>query len=200
MPIELRDIRDAVKSYMDKIIVKISVMPHPVPPADPASVIDVGETFEFTISAVNVAEPNSVALKNIFWYVTINAISRADLFVPAASTGQRARNDTYESTPAGDPSWLAPGTRVNSMYVFPAAFNSPERSMGAFTQTPITLTLTGIGQSGSDTATNIRAKLIGTIDTDWLFAQGEFYVNYPDIKDTNFSAIDANSRLYVDPS
>ena len=63
MPIELRDIRDAVKAYMDtKITVWISEMPN-VPNE---TKIDAGQNFRFTISAQNAPDANrAVSIKNM---------------------------------------------------------------------------------------------------------------------------------------
>ncbi len=155
MPINLLDIRSAVKTYLDtKVTVSISTFQAEVPNA-----ISPGERFTFNITAANANAANGgLRLINVRYHLKVDnaAVPTAKLIVPnqGAAGGWVARTGPLETDTE-----LTQGTEVSEMFLFP--YNN--LNGGADTKT------LEVGES--DTITNLEGKAINlsTNGTDIQF-------------------------------
>ena len=155
MAINLKDIPDAVRTYMDtKVTVTVST---PVP--SEGTTIGPNETFRFNIEAANANAANGgVVLKNVKYRVRVDNPAVAKIMVPSGGTATDV---------AGNP--LVAGAEVGEFIFDPTgvAFDLPVGNAD-------TLRFTGkAGSNESGGTTRIRALVLADIDLDQLFPKGE---------------------------
>lgn len=154
MAINLRDIPDAVRTYLNT---KVAVTIGPI--AEAGQQLNPNEPFSFSVTVANANAANGgVALKNVKYRVAIIHATVAKLKAPSASTDL-----------AGNP--LVAGTEVNGFIFSPAATN-------AFSVLEVgdTDVFTVQGKAGSAPAggsTQIQVRIIADVDVDSLFPKGE---------------------------
>ena len=157
MAINLKDIPDAVKAYLDsKVAVTISALT----PASGANITP-NETFTFKVTAANVDAANGgIALKNVKYRISVDNDAVAKIQVPASASGTA-------TDLTGGP--LAAGTFVKA-FTFDPTNTSFDLAVGA----SASLALTGKAGSGaSGGITPIKARVLADIDLNLLFPKGE---------------------------
>ena len=158
MAINLRDIPDAVRSYLDN---KVTVRVNPIIPATGAA-LGPNETFSFSVSAQNTNAANGgIPLSNVFYRVRVENPAVAKFAIPAANLGS-ATDDSGNV--------LSPGTQVGFM-VFRPIGDLRSLSVGETD----TLTLNGRAAAAPPTGgtTTIAARIVADVDVDQLFPKGE---------------------------
>lgn len=107
MPIELQDLRSAVRDYIDS---KVSVTVSSILPVT-GDDINAGEYFKFNLTATNTsASSGGVQVKNIRFYVSVADPVQAKLIVPATTTAKAYGDSGLKSV-------LNPNDEVSSMYL-----------------------------------------------------------------------------------
>lgn len=156
MAIDLRDITDAVQTYLNK---KVTVAITDVAPAEGSSV-NPGESFDVHLSATNAdAASGGVALKNLKYRVSVDDGSVAKLVVP---TGM------FIHTTDLDGNDVTKGTERTSMIVQNTL--STKLSIGESS----TLVISGKASAGATGgSTSVRARVLADVDLDELFPLGE---------------------------
>jgi hypothetical protein len=156
MPINLKDIPDAVRAYMNsKVPVLITQLK-----ATAGTAISPSELFEIHIQVTNSDPAANVGLKNVKYRVSIDNPAVAKLIVPPTAVGKT-------TDLAGGP--LIAGQEVSAMIFDPAnsAFELPAGDLD-------TLVLTGkAGSTPGGGTTTVRARVLADIDLDALFPKGE---------------------------
>jgi hypothetical protein len=156
MAIDLRDISDAVQSYLNK---KVAIAITDLTAAEGDSV-NPGETFDVTVEATNAdSTSGGVALKNLKYRVSVDDGSVAKLVVP---TGM------FFHTTDLDGNVVIPGSERTSMIVEQIlATKLPAGDTGR-------LHVSGkAGGAATGGKTSVRARVLADVDLDELFPQGE---------------------------
>jgi hypothetical protein len=156
MPINLKDIPDAVQSYLNT---KVSVAISQVAPSSGSS-INPGETFEVHIEAANAnAASGGVALKNTKYRVSVDNGAIAKLIVPPGAI-------YFATDLAGNR--LNGNQEVTSMIV--ENMIARELAVGDTGTLVLSGKATAAAAGG---ATTVRARVLADVDLDALFPQGE---------------------------
>ena len=156
MAIDLRDISDAVQSYLNK---KVAIAITDLTAAEGDSV-NPGETFDVTVEATNAdSTSGGVALKNLKYRVSVDDGSVAKLVVP---TGM------FFHTTDLDGNVVLPGSERTSMIVEQTlATKLPAGDTGRL---HVSGKASGAATGGK---TSVRARMLADVDLDELFPQGE---------------------------
>jgi hypothetical protein len=156
MAIDLKDISDAVQTYLNK---KVAVVITELTPAEGNSV-NPGETFEVHVEATNAdSTSGGVALKNLKYRLSVDNGSVGHLVVP---TGM------FIHTTDLDGNDVTKGTERTSMIVQNTLFT--KLAIGESS----TLVVTGkASDAASGGSTSVRARVLADVDLDELFPQGE---------------------------
>jgi len=155
MAIDLRDITDAVQTYLNKkVAVAITELK-----ATNGDQVDPGETFDVKLEATNADATSGVALKNLKFRVSVDDGSVAKLIVPDGFL--------FSSTDL-DGNSVVKGTERTSMIVSNAGVSRLIAGQsGGFT---ISGKASGAASGGK---TTVRARVLADVDLDELFPQGE---------------------------
>jgi hypothetical protein len=156
MPINLKDIPDAVQSYLNS---QVSVTIAQLAPAT-GTTINPGETFDVRVEATNAtAVAGGIALTNVKFRISVDNGAIAKLIVPAGAI--------YLTTDLA-------GNRLNANQEVTAMIveNQIDRqlSVGDTKTLVVTGKATGTASGGN---TTVRARVLADIDLDALFPQGE---------------------------
>ncbi len=156
MAIDLRDITDAVQSYLNK---KVVIAITDVTPAE-GDKVNPGESFDVNLEATNAdATAGGVALTNLKFRVSVDDGSVAKLVVPEGTFFHSTDLDGKDVTK---------GTQRTSMIVQNTLFTK----LGAGESLP--LKVTGIANNAaSGGKTTVRARVLADVDIEELFPQGE---------------------------
>jgi hypothetical protein len=157
MAINLKEITDAVKSYLDnKVTVTISGV---TPQAGNA--VNPNESFTFRVVATNADAANGgVALKNVRYRISVDNPAVVKLKVPPTTSGS--------ATDLGGGA-LAAGALVGAMIFDPAsaAFDLAVGDHDA-------ITVSGVaGSAAAGGNSTIRARVLAEVDLNLLFPKGE---------------------------
>jgi hypothetical protein len=156
MAINLKDIPDAVKSYLNN---KVTVTISGITPRT-GDAVNPNESFTFRVAVANTNSANGgVALNNVLYHISVDNQAVVKLKVPPTEKGS-----------AKDPQGniLAAGALVREMIFNPssATFDLPAGDTDS-------LTVQGIAENaagGGDTM--IHARVLAHIDTNLLFPKG----------------------------
>ena len=156
MPINLKDIPDAVQSYLNS---KVSVAIAQLAPAA-GTTINPGETFEVRIEATNAnAVAGGIALTNVKYRLSVDNGAIAKLIVPAGAI--------YRTEDLA-------GNRLNGNQEVTAMIveNQIDRQLavGEVKTLSVTGKATGTASGGN---TTVRARVLADVDLEALFPQGE---------------------------
>jgi hypothetical protein len=156
MAIDLRDITDAVQSYLNK---KVVIAITDVTPAE-GDKVNPGESFDVHLEATNAdSTAGGVALKNLKYRVSVDDGSVAKLVVP---------DGMFIHTTDLDGNDVTKGTERTSMIIQNTLFT--KLAIGESS----TLVVTGTaGSAASGGKTSVRARVLADVDLDELFPQGE---------------------------
>jgi hypothetical protein len=158
MSINLRDISDAVQSYLNN---KVAITIADLSPAEgEGTEVNPGESFVVTIEAANASSSSGgVALKNLKYRVSVDDGSVAKLVVPTSA---------FVHTTDLDGNAVTQGSERTSMIVQKILFTKlPVGDTG-------TLVLEGKASNGAKGGkTSVRARVLADVDLDELFPQGE---------------------------
>ena len=162
MAIELKDIRTAVRVYLNtKVAVSISPLVADVP-----GVISPNEGFTFSVTAINAASTEGgIALRNIRYHLSVANSSVAKLVVPPTTV---AITRAIPAVPVAGTTdiTLTPGTQVKEMFLFPLA----DRTL----TTGDTDTISGLkGRAGALGNTEINFDILADPDLEFLFPKNE---------------------------
>jgi len=160
MAIELKDIRTAVRVYLNtKVAGSISTLR-----PDVLNTLNPNEGFSFSVTATNAASADGgIALSNVRYHLIVNDTHFARLMVPPitiATTRAISKADGPGSTP------LNPGTLVKEMFLFPVdhTFTAGD-----------TDTISGLkGKAGVEAGkTIISLDILADPDLEFLFPRNE---------------------------
>jgi hypothetical protein len=156
MPINLRDIPDAVQSYLNT---QVAVSIAQLAPSSGSS-INPGESFEVHLQASNANQSaGGVALKNLKYRISVDNATVAKLVVPGNAyirATDLAGND------------LNGNQEVGAMIVHNML--ADELAVGGTSTLVINAKAAGAASGG---ATTVRARVLADVDLDALFPQGE---------------------------
>jgi hypothetical protein len=157
MAIELKDIRTAVRVYLNtKVAGSISTLR-----PDVLNTLNPNEGFTFSVTATNAASADGgIALSNVRYHLIVNDSHFARLTVPPttiAITRAVSRDD-------GPP--LSPGTLVKEMFLFPVDHALPAGD---------TDTISGLkGKAGVEAgSTRISLDILADPDLEFIFPRNE---------------------------
>ena len=156
MAINLKDIPDAVKSYLNN---KVTVTISGITPRT-GDAVNPNESFTFRVAVANTNSANGgVALNNVLYHVSVDNQAVVKLKVPPTEKGS-----------AKDPQGniLAAGALVREMIFNPssATFDLPAGDTDS-------LTIQGIADNDAGGGnTTIHARVLAHIDMNLLFPQG----------------------------
>lgn len=153
MPIELRDITNAVAAYLNT---KVKVQTAPPAPVSGAT-LNPSEGFKFGVIVENAnAAAGGVALKNLRYRVSVDDPAVATILVPASGRATDLNNAP-----------LAAGAEVGALIFTPASGNT----LAVGQKRPIVFD----GKAGDNPlggSTVVRAAVLADVDLDLLFARG----------------------------
>jgi hypothetical protein len=158
MAIDLRDITDAVQTYLNK---KVTIAITDLTTTDgEGDEVNPGETFKVVLEATNAdATSGGVALSNLKYRVSVDDGSVAKLVAPG--------NLIFRTTDL-DGNVLAEGTERASLIIE----NVAATKLGAGVSSK--LTVTGKASNAANGGkTSISARVLADVDLDELFPQGE---------------------------
>jgi hypothetical protein len=156
MAINLKDISDAVQSYLNS---KVAIAITDLSPAA-GEAVNPGESFEVTVEATNASSTSGgVGLTNLKYRVSVDDGSVAKLVVPSVA---------FHHTTDLDGNDVIQGTERTSMIVQKLFFKTlPIGATG-------TLVLTGKASAAANGGkTSVRARVLADVDLVELFPQGE---------------------------
>jgi len=157
MSINLKDIPDAVKFYLDN---KVNVVVNPPVPAG-GTKISPNEAFTFSVKATNATKAaGGVDLKNVLYRVRVGDPAIATFTVPSAASGT-ARDDSGNT--------LAPNTPVSFMVFTPTG--DLNKLLAGESDTLNLHARAGLGGNGG--TTQLGARIVADIDLDSLFLTRE---------------------------
>jgi hypothetical protein len=156
MTINLKDIPDAVKSYLDN---KVTVTISGVTPRN-GDAVNPNESFTFRVAVANANAANGgVALNNVLYHLSVDHPAVIKFKVPPTANG--SAKDLQGNV-------LAAGALVGEMIFNPssAAFDLPAGDNDS-------LTVSGIaGSNASGGNATIHARVLAHIDMNLLFPKG----------------------------
>ena len=156
MPIDLKDITDAVQAYLNN---KVAVTITDLSPAE-GDHVNPGETFKVSVEAKNAGSASGgVALANVKYRLSIDDGSVAKLLVPT---------DPFLHTTDLDGNPVVEGSERTSMIVQKTFFTKLPVGQSA------TLVVDGKASKSADGGkTSVRARVLADVDLVELFPQGE---------------------------
>lgn len=156
MAINLKDIPDAVKSYLNN---KVTVTISGVTPGN-GNAVNPNESFTFRVAVANTNSANGgVALNNVLYHLSVDNPAVLKLKVPPAANG--SAKDQQGNI-------LAAGALVGEMIFNPssAAFDLPAGDNDSLTISGIAANIAAGGN------TTIHARILAHIDMNLLFPKG----------------------------
>jgi hypothetical protein len=157
MSINLRDIPNAVKFYLDNKV-SISVTP---PVTEGGTQINPNEAFTFSVKATNASDTTGgVKLKNVAYRVRVTNPALATFTVPVATEGS-AKDDSGNT--------LAPNTQVGFMVFSPIG----DRSILDIGETDALKLQAKAGPGASGGITTLGARIVADVDLESLFPTRE---------------------------
>jgi len=158
MAIDLRDITDAVRTYLNK---KVTVTITDLTPAEGnGQSVNPGESFEVHLEATNAdSTAGGVALKDLKYRVSVDSGSVAKLVVP---------DGTFMHTTDLDGNVVDKGSERTSMIVQNTLFT--KLSAGESSTLVVTGKASSVASGGS---TKVNVRVLADVDLDELFPAGE---------------------------